>query len=48
MKSGKIALIIIILVLLGVAGGLVWLSKAPLMPPIEQTEQVIPDDRIPR
>lgn len=48
MKLERIVLLVLaILVALG-AGGLIGLSRASLMPPVQKVEQAIPDDHIPR
>jgi hypothetical protein len=48
MKTGKIVGLILAVLLLVIVGGLVWLSHAPMMPPVQKMEQAIPDDHIPR
>jgi hypothetical protein len=47
MKTGKIVMLIGIFGLAVIAGGLVWLAQAPIMPPVQKMEQAIPDDHIP-
>ncbi|HEU0118746.1 MAG TPA: hypothetical protein VFR09_08955 [Alphaproteobacteria bacterium] len=47
MKAGYI-LGFLVFVLLLAGGGLVALARAPMMPPVQKVEQVIPDDHIPR
>ncbi len=48
MKTGRIVAIVAAVLLLVLAGGLVALAHAPMMPPVQKMEQAIPDDHIPR
>lgn len=48
MKTERIVVLILIILLVVGAGGLVWLSHSTMMPPTQKVEQAIPDDHIPR
>ncbi len=48
MKTERVVVLFLAILLLVVAGGLVWLSHSSMMPPTQKVEQAIPDDRIPR
>lgn len=48
MKTERVVVLFLAILLLVFAGGLVWLSHSSMMPPTQKVEQTIPDDRIPR
>lgn len=48
MKTERIVAMFLVILVIIVAGGLVWLSHSSMMPPTQKVEQAIPDDRIPR
>jgi hypothetical protein len=48
MKTERVVMLFLVLLLIVIAGGLVWLSHSSMMPPTQKVEQAIPDDRIPR
>ena len=45
---GKFWSMIIILILLGIAGGAVYLMTVDIEPPRENVEKTLPDDRFPQ
>jgi hypothetical protein len=46
-KSQSLVAVIAGILLLIVAGGVLWLSNAHVMPTTQKTEMAIPDERIP-
>ena len=47
MNSQSLIAVIVGILLLIIAGGALWLSNAHVVPPVQKTELVIPDERIP-
>jgi hypothetical protein len=50
MKTNRLAVMGVIVIILAVlaAAGILWLGEAPVTPPTQTINQVIPDDHIPR
>lgn len=44
----RILLILVLLILLALAGGVVYLASWDMPPPVQTIERPIPDDRLPR
>ena len=47
MNSQSLIAVIVGILLLIIAGGALWLSNAHVVPPVQKTELVIPDERLP-
>lgn|GEM_PF-5103091 len=48
MKNPRVIVAVLAFVIVMVVGGLFILAEAPIAPPVEKVEQVIPNDQIQR